>query len=145
MISNIIAIKSTKSACFHRFRHLILILTCLCLTSISSNMLALNFTIICMAPNNETMHENKAPLHSYSQYEKSWLNWALGIGAMIGTFPFNLLYSHFGARYVFLFAGITSAVSTALIPMLVEMGLWYFIMARFFQVFTDKIKKQSNF
>lgn len=137
MISDIITKKSSKSVFSHRYRHLILILTCLCLTSISSNMIALNFTIICMAPNNETIHANLAPLHSYTQSEKSWLNWAVGIGAMIGTFPLNALYTHFGARYVFLFAGVLSAFSTVIIPLVSEMGLSYFIAARFIQVLFD--------
>ncbi len=34
----------------HRYRYFVLILGWLCLASISSNMIALNFTLICMSP-----------------------------------------------------------------------------------------------
>lgn len=42
--------KSKNNFFCDHFRFFILILTCLCLTSIFSNMITLNFTIICMNP-----------------------------------------------------------------------------------------------
>ena len=118
----------------NRYRYFILFLVCLCLTSISSNKIALNFTIICMAPNYNT-NLSHGITFIYSQHEKSMLNWAVGVGSIIGTFPFSWFYSHYGARFVFLFAGVTSTISTVFIPVAIGMNLWAIMMARFFQVF----------
>lgn len=79
----------------NRFRFFVLILGTLCLTSVFSNMLTLNFTLICFDPNrvaerNESkLHEH--PTHSYSQYEKTVLQWTVAIAAAVATFPFSYL------------------------------------------------------
>lgn len=43
---------SAAGPCCHRFRYVILLLGFLCLTSVQSNMVALNFSLICMSPLN---------------------------------------------------------------------------------------------
>lgn len=74
------------------------------------------------------------PRVSYSNRDKAMLMWSVAIGSMIGTFPFSLLYTRYGARYVLFAAGILSSLSTALIPMAAILGLPYFIALRFAQV-----------
>uniref|UniRef100_A0A914QZB0 Major facilitator superfamily (MFS) profile domain-containing protein n=1 Tax=Panagrolaimus davidi TaxID=227884 RepID=A0A914QZB0_9BILA len=125
----------------HRFRYFILLLGLACLTSISSNLSALNFTFICMRkPLNETLFEislsNKfsVPLKGdfmYTTNEKSALLWTAAIGSMIATFPFSFLYTQYGARYVFFIAGMISTFATLLVPIAANAGLYYFLALRF--------------
>uniref|UniRef100_A0AC34RMG2 Major facilitator superfamily (MFS) profile domain-containing protein n=1 Tax=Panagrolaimus sp. JU765 TaxID=591449 RepID=A0AC34RMG2_9BILA len=61
------------------------------------------------------------------------LMWAVAVGSIIGTFPFNSLYNHFGARYVFFTAGIVSAMATIMIPTAASWGFGYFLAFRFIQ------------
>jgi ACS family sodium-dependent inorganic phosphate cotransporter-like MFS transporter 5 len=129
----------------HRFRYLILILGCLCLTSICSNMITFNFTLICMhkeipvtgveiVPGNITSSMKLAKFEPmFDQKEKSWLMWAVAIGSIIATFPFNVAYAHYGARVVFFSAGMMSAIATLLIPLCINFGLGYFLIARVVQ------------
>ncbi|VDP12843.1 unnamed protein product [Onchocerca flexuosa] len=125
----------------HRTRYIILLLGWICLTSIFSNTIALNFTFICMAKpvsKNQTQNdiisnENSEGELNYGQAEKSALLWALGFGTFIGVWPFNFLYLQYGARYVFFAAGFISAFSTLVIPLTAYMGLAWFIVARILQ------------
>ncbi|EJD76658.1 hypothetical protein LOAG_16422 [Loa loa] len=125
----------------HRTRYIILLLGWICLTSIFSNTIALNFTFICMTkPVSKNQTQNDIvdfghftkELH-YGQNEKSALLWALGFGTFIGVWPFNFLYLQYGARYVFFAAGFLSAFSTLVIPLTAYMGLIWFIAARILQ------------
>uniref|UniRef100_A0AC34QW33 Uncharacterized protein n=1 Tax=Panagrolaimus sp. JU765 TaxID=591449 RepID=A0AC34QW33_9BILA len=61
------------------------------------------------------------------------LMYAVAFGTIVGSFPFNYLYTQFGARFVFFGAGIMSAVSTVLVPLAASMGLEYFIAMRILQ------------
>ncbi|KIH54633.1 transporter, major facilitator family protein [Ancylostoma duodenale] len=61
--------------------------------------------------------------YDYTQTEKSSIIWAVAIGTIIGTFPINYFYIKYGARYPFLIAGITSTLSTFLIPAAARLGL----------------------
>ncbi|KAI6187313.1 Major facilitator superfamily transporter [Aphelenchoides besseyi] len=119
---------------FHdRYRYFILLISLLCLTSISSNMLTFNFAIICMAtPKNMT----EAPLHStydFTATETSSLIWAVAVGSMIATFPFSIGYNHYGAQHVFVGAGLLSIISTAITPLAIYLGYYYFLSVRFLQ------------
>jgi len=129
----------------HRYRYLILLLGCLCLTSICSNMITFNFTLICMhkdtpitgveiVPGNITSSMKlvkREPM--FNQQEKSWLMWAVAVGSIVATFPFNVAYAHYGARMVFFSAGAMSAIATLLIPLCVKLGIGWFIVARIVQ------------
>ncbi|CAG9529934.1 unnamed protein product [Cercopithifilaria johnstoni] len=124
----------------HRTRYIILLLSCICLTSIFSNTIALNFTFICMTKpvsNNQTennvVDSGRFTALYYEQKEKSVLLWAVGLGTFIGVWPFNYFYLQFGARYVFFTAGLLSAFSTLIIPFTAYMGLIWFVGARIFQ------------
>ncbi|MCP9266440.1 hypothetical protein DINM_021995 [Dirofilaria immitis] len=79
----------------HRTRYIILLLGWICLTSIFSNTIALNFTFICMTKpvsKNQTQNDiidNKSfgKELNYEQGEKSALLWALGFGTFVGVWP----------------------------------------------------------
>lgn len=89
-----------------------------------------------------------APVHKYTQTEKSTLIWAVAVGSIVGTFPFNYFYTQHGGRFVFLIAGLISIVSTALVPLAASLGLWVFSAVRFFQVrlsINFKLKKDKIF
>src|SRR4051812_37421303 len=77
-----------------RFRYLILLLANLTLTSICSNMIIFNFTMIVMTKPGEAIHENNQTItdHNstqspnmvrYSQSEKALLIYAVSIGAIL--------------------------------------------------------------
>ena len=108
-------------------------------------MITFNFTLICMhkdipvtgaeaMPGNITSMKLVTREPMYNQQEKSYLMWAVAIGSIAATFPFNVLYAHYGARMVFFAAGMMSAIATLLIPTCVKLGLWWFIAARVVQV-----------
>uniref|UniRef100_A0A914YNA5 Major facilitator superfamily (MFS) profile domain-containing protein n=1 Tax=Panagrolaimus superbus TaxID=310955 RepID=A0A914YNA5_9BILA len=131
----------------HRYRYLVLILGCLCLTSICSNMITFNFTLICMqkespitgmvegVPGNITSSKKLITfVPMFDQQEKSWLMWAVAGGSIVATFPFNVAYAYYGARTVFFAAGMMSAIATLLVPLCIKFGLGYFIVARIVQV-----------
>ena len=73
-------------------------------------------------------------IFEYTQNQKTWLMWMVGIGSLLGTFPFSWLCTHYGARYVLLGAGLLSAVSTALIPWAAFQDFNLFLFLRFLQV-----------
>lgn len=80
------------------------------------------------------LSKKEVQMYTYSSNEKAFLMWSVAIGSIIGTFPFSYLYTCYGARYVLLFAGVLSAVSTALIPLAASISLHYFLVLRFIQV-----------
>ena len=124
----------------HRFRYSILLLGVLCLTSISANMMSLNFTLICMKkpltnaiimPSvNRSVAETE---YLYDPQQKSILMEAAAVGSMIAAFPFSYLYTKYGARYIFFIAGIISAVATFFIPFAVKLGFGWFVFLRVLQ------------
>ncbi|CAI5455754.1 unnamed protein product [Caenorhabditis angaria] len=63
---------------------------------------------------NGTLHS----IYDYSSSEKAELIWAVAIGTIVGTIPYNWAYVKYGAKYVFLSAGILSIISTVLVPTL---------------------------
>jgi hypothetical protein len=76
----------------------------------------------------------KAPVFVYTSQQKAWLQWSVGIGSLVGTFPFSWLCTRYGARFVLLGAGLISAVSTALIPLAAVRHFYLFLLMRFWQV-----------
>uniref|UniRef100_A0A914E8D9 Major facilitator superfamily (MFS) profile domain-containing protein n=1 Tax=Acrobeloides nanus TaxID=290746 RepID=A0A914E8D9_9BILA len=85
-----------------------------------------------MTPKNGSTSSN-GPTVNFTQSDKSMLNYAVGVGSIIATFPLNWLYTHYGARFVFLFAGVASTVSTLIIPWVASIGIWWIHAARFLQ------------
>ena len=99
----------------------------------------------------ENSLDQQPPTFAYSRSEKGWLNWVVAIGSVIGTFPFNWLYTRlignkiffffykqqysYGARWVLFSAGMLSTLSTALIPLTAtHLGIVGFLILRFIQV-----------
>ncbi|VDO76507.1 unnamed protein product [Heligmosomoides polygyrus] len=86
----------------NHFRYVVLCLGFLCLTSICSNYVIINFTFICMAKDDSESVEVgngtfRNPL-DYTSLEKSAIIWAVAVGTVAGTFPVNYLYIKYGAR-----------------------------------------------
>ncbi|CAD5205849.1 unnamed protein product [Bursaphelenchus okinawaensis] len=111
------------------FRYIILFLTMACLTSICSNMVAFNVTMLCSDNGNMT----RVVTDKEAQNKNTMSLWAVSAGSILATAPFNWLYSRFGARWVFFGAGIISTVSTVLIPASSDLNFYTFIVVRFFQ------------
>lgn len=64
----------------------------------------------------------------------SLINWAVGFGTILATFPFSALYNKFGAKWPFFAAGLLSSVATAFIPMAAVYHLYALLGLRFLQV-----------
>uniref|UniRef100_A0A7I4YTV3 MFS domain-containing protein n=1 Tax=Haemonchus contortus TaxID=6289 RepID=A0A7I4YTV3_HAECO len=120
-----------------RYRFVILAIGLMCLTSICSNYIIINFTFICMREDmSEVIDDGNGTLRSiydYTQSEKSAIIWAVAAGTIVGTFPINYLYIKYGARYPFLAAGTLSVISTLLIPLAAKIGLPFLVFIRFLQ------------
>ncbi|WKX89691.1 hypothetical protein Q1695_008942 [Nippostrongylus brasiliensis] len=113
------------------FRYIVLITAALCLTSLLSNMNTFNFTKICMVSSNATAEEKKTG--EYDKTQNSWLQACVAIGALTASFPYTYMFEHYTKKWVFLSAGIISAVSTLLVPLAHEFGFNFFLIARTFQ------------
>ncbi|CAJ0942698.1 unnamed protein product, partial [Mesorhabditis belari] len=113
---------------FFGTRHLVLLITTACLTSILSNMNTYNFTKICISNDTSSTHNQ-----NYTKHQQSMLQSFVAWGTLVGGVPYVYLFSKYSHRYLFISAGIISAVSTALIPLANQGGFGYFLVARVIQ------------
>uniref|UniRef100_A0A915DUC3 Major facilitator superfamily (MFS) profile domain-containing protein n=1 Tax=Ditylenchus dipsaci TaxID=166011 RepID=A0A915DUC3_9BILA len=58
---------------------------------------------------------------------------SVAVGSMAGTFPYNWLYSHYGAKLVLFSAGVMSTVSTALVPIVAANHFEWLLILRVIQ------------
>ncbi|MFH4981509.1 hypothetical protein AB6A40_008218 [Gnathostoma spinigerum] len=129
-------------------RYLILTITTLCLTSLTSNSLILNFTVICMGNDDgglpslnssaDTSEINSTAINERNQNSpstaaKGLLFSAIAVGALIGTYPVIYLSDKIGIRYTMIVFGSISAISTLLGPLFASIGLWPLIFIRFLE------------
>ncbi|CCD71125.1 Major facilitator superfamily (MFS) profile domain-containing protein [Caenorhabditis elegans] len=118
------------------FRIIIVLLSFMCLVSVCSNYIIINFTFICMKDDLSQTTEVNGTLKSiydYTPTEKKYILWAVAFGTMVGTFPINILYVKYGARIPFFSAGVLSAVTTGLTPWAAAQSMWIFVALRFLQ------------
>uniref|UniRef100_A0A0K0F2F3 MFS domain-containing protein n=1 Tax=Strongyloides venezuelensis TaxID=75913 RepID=A0A0K0F2F3_STRVS len=128
---------------FHtRTRFLIMVLVLLCLSSVWSNILSVNFAIICMKPgastnvtSNDTSSDPNSIYHpvSLTSNEKSLLTSAVAAAALIANFFVVSLIGNYGIRTVFAILGLLSAVSTFAMPWAFELGFSYILALRILQ------------
>ncbi|CAD5220876.1 unnamed protein product [Bursaphelenchus okinawaensis] len=113
------------------YRYFIVALALLCLTSISANVQAFNMAVVCMtkADNNET-ETSTGPFYDYKDDKLRNLNWAVGIGSAIGTFPFSIAYTRFGAKYIIGIVGMISAALCIVTPLAAAHGEYWFYAVR---------------
>uniref|UniRef100_A0A1I7T3X1 MFS domain-containing protein n=1 Tax=Caenorhabditis tropicalis TaxID=1561998 RepID=A0A1I7T3X1_9PELO len=104
------------------FRVIIVLLSFMCLVSVCSNYIIINFTFI-----------YRKSIYDYTPTEKKYILWAVAFGTIVGTFPMNVLYVRFGARIAFFSAGVLSAVTTAFTPWAASQSMWYLVALRFLQ------------
>uniref|UniRef100_A0A0N5B2B0 MFS domain-containing protein n=1 Tax=Strongyloides papillosus TaxID=174720 RepID=A0A0N5B2B0_STREA len=126
----------------NQIRFTIMVLSTLCLSSILSNILTFNFTVICMAgekPDNYTPDMDPSLLNGYSPHldytssEKSTLFMAVAVGALIAVFPMTILLNKFGSRLVFSALGFLSAIATLFVPLAANIGFYPFVFIRVVQ------------
>ncbi|EGT40135.1 hypothetical protein CAEBREN_28951 [Caenorhabditis brenneri] len=118
------------------FRIIIVLISFLCLVSVCSNYIIINFTFICMKDDFSEATEANGTLKSiydYTPTEKKYILWAVAFGTMIGTFPINVLYVKYGARIPFFSAGVLSALTTGFTPWAAGQPMWIFVILRFLQ------------
>uniref|UniRef100_A0A0N5B221 MFS domain-containing protein n=1 Tax=Strongyloides papillosus TaxID=174720 RepID=A0A0N5B221_STREA len=128
---------------FHtRTRFLIMVLVLLCLSSVWSNILSVNFAIICMKPgasnngtSNDTSSDPNSIYHpvSLTSNEKSLLTSAVAAAALIANFFVVSLIGNYGIRTVFAILGLLSAISTFAMPWAFELGFSYILALRILQ------------
>ena len=126
----------------HRTRYIILILAALCLSSMLSNILTLNFTIICMSDDEPQFSNSSDANYSidltsrptnkfiYTQLEKSLLFASVAVGALLVIYPIIWLLNRTGPRRVFSLIGFISALSTCAIPTAARLGFPYLLATR---------------
>ncbi|CAD5212104.1 unnamed protein product [Bursaphelenchus xylophilus] len=123
----------------HKTRHLVIILTTLCLTCVISNSLALNFTVICMFKeddgtwNSTDLDKTGHPPLLYSELQQSWLFSAIAIGTLVGTIPLTVFTNRFGMKLLFTIYGAISAIATLILPAVVSLGFYPVLFLRFLQ------------
>ncbi|CAJ0566278.1 unnamed protein product, partial [Mesorhabditis spiculigera] len=121
----------------HRFRFVVAFGCFLCLTSINSNYITMNFTFICMESDMEgAIADENGTLHSrfkYTPSDKNFIVWAVAAGTILGTFPINWAYINYGARIPFFIAGTLSVIATAMIPLAASASFYFLLLLRFVQ------------
>ncbi|PIC33292.1 hypothetical protein B9Z55_013323 [Caenorhabditis nigoni] len=120
------------------FRIIIVVTSFLCLVSICSNHSIINLTFICMKEDfsltTATENGTLKSAYDFNQNQKTYINWAVGFGTILGTFPMNYLFVRIGARIPFFSAGILSAIATGLTPFVAGQSMWIFVTLRFLQL-----------
>uniref|UniRef100_A0A915DBV7 Glucuronosyltransferase n=1 Tax=Ditylenchus dipsaci TaxID=166011 RepID=A0A915DBV7_9BILA len=127
----------------HRFRYFILLLGFLCTTSISANMGAFNFTVICMISSPNVITQEPELLsylpnnlsstldYYYLEHDRNVMMWSLALGTLLSTlpcsfvlqhhyaFPFVAMHMHFGYLLLLRFLqGVAYAADFAAMGML---------------------------
>ncbi|CAL2044186.1 unnamed protein product [Caenorhabditis brenneri] len=102
------------------YRFIVMMVAFFCLMSIFSNYTIMNFAFICMKDDMQgaVMGENGTlqSIYDYTSTEKAQLIWAVAIGTILGTIPYNWMYVRYGAKNVFLSAGVISLIATSCTP-----------------------------
>ncbi|CAJ0576331.1 unnamed protein product, partial [Mesorhabditis spiculigera] len=124
----------------NRLRILIVLSAFLCLSMLASNYIIVNMTFICMQEDlsDAVINENGTLVsrYAYDPSEKSLIIWAVALGTIIGTFPYNMAFIRWGAKYPFLSAGILSTITTLLIPYTASVSLPGLLVLRVIQGIT---------
>uniref|UniRef100_A0A1I7U704 MFS domain-containing protein n=1 Tax=Caenorhabditis tropicalis TaxID=1561998 RepID=A0A1I7U704_9PELO len=118
------------------YRYLILFVGFLCLSSVCSNYIIINFTFICMKEDTSMMtnfNGTQRNIYDYTSEEKKYIMWAVGAGTVLGTVPTNWLVVKYGAKWPFLVAGLVSSISTTLIPFAAANNFLFLLFLRFLQ------------
>ncbi|KAF8360269.1 hypothetical protein PRIPAC_87192 [Pristionchus pacificus] len=116
-----------------RVRFFVMLVVLFCLTAIWSNILTLNFVVICMAPIGNGTIEQNADRYSYSNSEFQWLISVVAIAALATNGVVVYLIDKIGIRTVFTGLGFLSAIVTMCIPMAIRQGYYFLLAARFLQ------------
>ncbi|CAI5451204.1 unnamed protein product [Caenorhabditis angaria] len=117
-------------------RYMILIVSMICLSSLMSNVVCFNFTIMCMpgiGESEDLVAFNKTQYDGYTRTEKTWLLSIVAVGAMIGVFPVTYGISVYGGKKIFTSAGILTTIATLLIPIFGPLDFNVFLALRFLQ------------
>ncbi|KAI6195401.1 MFS domain-containing protein [Aphelenchoides besseyi] len=117
----------------HGYRYWVLLLGCLCMTSISSNMYTFNIAQVCMSTTNNGTKVGNWKQIDYTPFEVSMINGVVGAGTMLATIPSTEIYSRYGLKKPFIVAGLISALSTGVLPFAAEFHLYAMLATRFIQ------------
>uniref|UniRef100_A0A0N4Z4C7 MFS domain-containing protein n=1 Tax=Parastrongyloides trichosuri TaxID=131310 RepID=A0A0N4Z4C7_PARTI len=112
------------------FRYIILFLGIISYAFLISNILTLNFAIVCDA------HEsNEERLIKFDKSQLNVLFSIIAVGNIVGTFPLQYVILKIGAKKTFFIYLLISAVSTLIFPFIVKHGYIPTLILRFFQGF----------
>uniref|UniRef100_A0A7E4VEK7 MFS domain-containing protein n=1 Tax=Panagrellus redivivus TaxID=6233 RepID=A0A7E4VEK7_PANRE len=103
------------------------------LTVVGANMLAFNFTVICMFKEDLDESGNKTVLYSHTDH--SWLVSAVAFGNLIGILPLITFAHRWDTRWVFTFYGLVSGISMLLMPLAVSVHFAFVFVLRMMQGF----------
>ncbi|CAJ0585310.1 unnamed protein product, partial [Mesorhabditis spiculigera] len=114
------------------WRYVVLGLTVLALSSVMANIVAFNFTVLCMPATDEPTNRN-GTYEGYTKHDRTWLFSAVALGALCAVVPTSMLISRFGTRKIFFAAGLLSALATLFTPFAARSHLLVFVALRFVQ------------
>ncbi|KAK6051411.1 hypothetical protein COOONC_11084 [Cooperia oncophora] len=124
----------TKGEKSSHVRIAILVLGLLLSMAIYCNQQAMSFTIICMQDVVESQSSNTTEGHWLENpAKKNALFSVVAVGQLLGTLPIIPIMHAFGLRYTFVFYGIVSTLGTAMLPLTVELGHIFVMIARIMQ------------
>lgn len=77
--------------------------------------------------------QQQIPRYQFSSTQRSQAMSVVALGALIANFPVVVLINWHGPRVPFALLGLLGAAATVAIPFCLEMGFYWFLIARFFQ------------
>uniref|UniRef100_A0A7E4W2V0 MFS domain-containing protein n=1 Tax=Panagrellus redivivus TaxID=6233 RepID=A0A7E4W2V0_PANRE len=122
---------------FPGLRYVILVISILMLTIVGANMLAFNFTIICMFKEDSTETANRTVLYTHTDH--SWFVSAVAFGNLIGILPLITFAHGWDTRWVFTFYGLVSGISMLLMPLAVSVHFAFVFVLRMMQGFGTSV------
>ncbi|GMT35603.1 hypothetical protein PFISCL1PPCAC_26900 [Pristionchus fissidentatus] len=123
-------LKMTARSLRNYYRYVIVVVTFVMLGSLMIGPDVFTYAMVYME-NNTT--DGEETFRTYNDVEKNYLITAMAVGTLIGMYPFNWLFSRYGARFVILGAGILSTLSTFLVPVCLDLSLAAAIIIRILQ------------
>lgn len=112
------------------FRYVILLIGLFSYGCFISNILTLNFAVVCDASTNETA------LITYETSEMNFLFSIVAFGNIVGTIPIQFLFRKIGPKNTFCLYLLISLTSTALNPFGLRTNYFIMLFIRFFQGFS---------
>ncbi|KAF8355207.1 hypothetical protein PRIPAC_96830 [Pristionchus pacificus] len=112
------------------YRYVIVVVTFIMLGSLMIGPDVFTYTMVYME-NNST--DGNSSFRIYNDVDKNWLITSMAVGTLIGMYPFNWLFSRYGAQFTIIGAGLLCTASTCLVPLSLDFSFPAAIIVRIIQ------------